>query len=308
MVDQRPAGIVEERLVVLGGDLRREGVVVVRRQAHQRQDLAGLRVHGDDDAALEVGRIDSPLQGLLGEFLLAGIDCQLDARAGLRIANRLEHLNATAGGIALDVLRAVRPAEMTLVGGFHAGLADPIVGQISGRAQLSELLGTDRTGVSEDLGEQRSHRILAMDLHDDLNPGQVRLLLRDEAGRRLRDPGQDPDEVEGRSGIRVDGGIDVRGRHPEQPREPVDDARTLRDRKVGGSKLDRPRRNVGDEGPAGPVVDQATCRRQRLRNDPIGVGARWRLGALDELEVGEPDRLDSEPGAGKAGKREEPEG
>src|SRR3954451_110951 len=74
VVEERLVGGLEEGRVILGRDAAGELVVVIRRKADHRQDLAGLRVHDDDDAALEPGLLHAPPERLLRELLLASVD------------------------------------------------------------------------------------------------------------------------------------------------------------------------------------------------------------------------------------------
>jgi hypothetical protein len=76
VVHERLVLVVQQLLVVRAADPAREQVVVVRRQADHGKDLAGLRIHHDDDPALEPGRLHPPFHGLQGQLLLAGVDRQ----------------------------------------------------------------------------------------------------------------------------------------------------------------------------------------------------------------------------------------
>ena len=60
VVRERLVLVVDERREVLHRDPAREQVVVVARQADHREDLAGLRVHHDEHAALQAGRAACP--------------------------------------------------------------------------------------------------------------------------------------------------------------------------------------------------------------------------------------------------------
>ena len=196
VVRQRLVGVVDEPLVVLVADPVREQVVVVGRKAHEREDLARLWVHDDDDAALQTGLGHAPRQRLFGEALLLGVEREFDRVPGDRRRDCLEHLEPAAGSIALDGLQAVRAPEQGLVLRLDAGLADQVVLKVAPCLQFEELLRVHGSRVADDLREQRAGRVLATGFNHHLDAGQIKAGLRDE----VRDPGfdvtGDPDEIE----------------------------------------------------------------------------------------------------------------
>ena len=150
-----------------------EGVVVVRRQADHREDLAVLRVHHDDDAALEAGRLHSPAKRLLRELLLVGVDRQPNGAAGDRGPVRPEHLHLATGGVALDGLEPVFAAQHRLVRRLDAGATEQVVGLVADLLEVEELAAVDRARVPEHLREQGAELVVPSRLDDHLDAGQL---------------------------------------------------------------------------------------------------------------------------------------
>ena len=125
------AGVLEQLLVVGVADALREEVVVVGGQRDHGQDLARLRVHDDEHAALEAGQVHGPLERLLGDALRLHVDGQLQRVALLRLLHRADHAHHAALGVLLDLLAAVRAAQLLLEGLLHAGLADQVVVEVA---------------------------------------------------------------------------------------------------------------------------------------------------------------------------------
>ena len=130
-----------------------------------------------------------------------------------------------AGGVALDRLLAVDAAQRRLVRRLDTRLADEVVGLVALVLEGLERLGVDRARVADDLRHERAVGVVALRLHRDLDAGQREALLGDQVGRLDRDVLGDPDEVEPRTGIRVDRDVDVCLVDPEQRRQASDDLR-----------------------------------------------------------------------------------
>ena len=141
VVEQRLVLVLEQFRVIGRADAPGEPIVVVGRQAHHREDLAGLGVHRDHDAARHPDLLHRPLQGLLRVPLRLGVDRQREGRARLGVLDRLEGLRAAAGGVARHALGAVRAAELRLVLGLEADLPEQVVGLVALRAKVGQLLG-----------------------------------------------------------------------------------------------------------------------------------------------------------------------
>ena len=88
--------VIQQFLVVRGADPVREQVVVVGRKTDHGQHFAGLRVHHDDDAALEAGQRHAPLQGRFGVLLLLDIDREVEGTPGDGLLDGLEDLELPA--------------------------------------------------------------------------------------------------------------------------------------------------------------------------------------------------------------------
>ena len=285
VVEERLVGIVEQRLVVGVADAPGEEVVVVGRQADQGQDLAGLRVHDDHHAALEADLAHGPFERRLGVLLLLGVDRQVQRVARDGLADRLEDLGSPSGRVALDVLAPVGPAQLGLVLGLEPGLAEEVVREVAERLELGQLIGRDGAGVAEDLREQRAVGVLPARLDGDLHAGQLETGLGDQPSGVLVDVARDPDEVEVGARVPVDRGVDLGDVHAEQGRQPLDDLWSLGLRKIGGPQLDREGRDIGHQRAAGPVVDQAARRLDRLQDGSIVRGERREPAAVDDLQV-----------------------
>ena len=297
MVEERLVGVVEQLRVVLVADAASELVVVVGRETDEREDLARLRVHGDHHAALDPDLLHRPLERLLGVPLLLGVDRERQRVARLGLCERLEDLGLLARGVLLDTLRAVDAPQAALVLRFDADLADQVVGEVAVLFQVEELLAGDRTRVAEDLRHQRPVRVQPSRLDRDLDSRKLEAGLRDEAGGPLVHVGGDPDEIEGRPRVAVDGGVDVGGGHAEEGGQAIDDDRALIEWQVRGAELDDEGGHVRDEGAAVAVVDQAARCRDRLLDGPIVGRKRGKATTVDDLEI--------EESRGQAGDRDD---
>src|SRR5262245_18424187 len=223
VVDQRLLGIVEELLVGLPADALAEDVVVVAWQADHRLDLAVLRVHHDDDAALEAGGLHAPLHRLLRELLLVLVEREPERAPGDRRLICAENLDLAPGGVTLDRLESVRAAELLLVGGLDARAAEQVVRQVAAWLQVVELLAADRTRVSEHLREEGPVLVLSTRLDDDLDTRKVLPRLADEAGDLRGHVLGHTNGVVARARVRVDGDVDVGGIRADEVRDRLDD-------------------------------------------------------------------------------------
>ena len=68
---------------------------------------------------------------------------------------------------------AVGAAQLGLVLGLDARLADQVVGQVALAPQGLQLGRVDRPRVADDLGDERSFGYSRLRLDDDLDPGQI---------------------------------------------------------------------------------------------------------------------------------------
>jgi hypothetical protein len=288
VIEKRLIRVRQERRVVLRADAPSERIVVVCRQADHREDLARLWVHHDDDPTFEARFLHAPFECLLGHLLRVGVERQAQRLAGGRLADRVEDLELPSRRITLDGLDAVRPAELALVVRLEAGLADQVVRQVALGLECLDLLGRDRTGVAEDLRQERALGVLAARLDDDLDAGQFEPRLRDEVRGLLRDVLGDADEVESRARIAVDRGVDVRDGRADERGEAVHDLVTALLGKVRRPDLDREGRDVCDELLPVAIVDETTRGRDRLEDRAIPLGQGRVVASAHDLEVEQP--------------------
>ena len=157
MVEERLVGVVEQLRVVLDADAAGELVVVVGRETDEREDLARLRVHRDDHAALDPDLLHRPLECLLGVPLLLGVDRERQRVARLGLRERLEDLGLLARGVLLDTLRAVDAPQAALVLRFDADLADQVVGEVAVLFQVEELLAARPDPCSRGAATSAAH-------------------------------------------------------------------------------------------------------------------------------------------------------
>jgi hypothetical protein len=141
VVEQRLVLVLEQLRVIGRADSPGEPIVVVGRQAHHRQDLAGLGVHRDHDAPCHPDLLHRPFQGLLGVPLRLRVDRQREGRARLGVLDGLEGLRSTTGRVAGHALGAVGAAELCLVLGLETNLSEQVVGLVALRAKVGQLLG-----------------------------------------------------------------------------------------------------------------------------------------------------------------------
>jgi hypothetical protein len=279
--------VVEQLGVVGVADAAGELVVVVCRQADQGEDLAGLRVHHDDDATLDPDRLHRPDHRRLCVALLLGVDRECQRVTWLWLRDRLQDLGLATGGVLLDALTPVDASQLRLVLGLDPDLAEKIIGEIPVGLELGELITGDGTGVAEDLRHQGAVGVLAPRLDGHLDTGQVSTGFGDQASGALVDVGGDPDEVECRTRIAVDRRVDISWGHPEKCRKPLDDDRTLVERQIRGAKLDHEGGHVRDECSAVPIIDQPPWRHDRLEHRLVVCCERGQTSAIDDLKVEE---------------------
>ncbi len=126
LVEQRVVGVVDDGVPVALGEADGELVGVEGGARDHGEDLAGVRVHGDDGAVLA-------FEGLLGGELDVEVDGEPEVLAG---GGELlaEVADLLAVGVDDDVAGAVLAAEEGVVGGLDAGLADDVAGIVDGVA------------------------------------------------------------------------------------------------------------------------------------------------------------------------------
>ena len=155
-IDQRTAWVFVQALVVAGRDTTRKQVVVVARQAHQRQDFTRLRYHRDGRAVERAGPVERLLQEARGGLLQPRIHRENDRVARLRFDERVEHVDCTPDGINLHLYPPRTPTQVRLGNGFQPRPADHVVALVLPEQQAFEALGRDQAGVADEVPQQRS--------------------------------------------------------------------------------------------------------------------------------------------------------
>ena len=155
-------------------------VVVVGRVRHHGQDLACLRVHDDDHAALQVDDVRRPLERLLRLPLDLDVDRQLQRVARHWLLGDLDRAQDAAQSVLLDLLLTVRAAQHILERRLDAGLADLVVIQVARVAELGKVVGRDRAGVAHHVRNEGAVLVLAPLLDIDLDAGEAVALLDDD--------------------------------------------------------------------------------------------------------------------------------
>ena len=196
MVQERLVWILQVLLEFLLADPGREGIAVVRRHADHCQDLAGLGIHHDHDAALEVSGLHRPRHRLECQLLFMRVDGERQRIPGDGLLVRLQNLELAARRVALDGFDSVGAAQLLLVHGFDSRFAEQIVGLVALILQLGQACCVDRSRVAQDLGQQRSVEIASLRFDVHLDAGQREGFLGDDVcdvpGYVLRDS----DEIE----------------------------------------------------------------------------------------------------------------
>ena len=276
MVDERLVRVVEQDLELGVRDPAGELVGVVGGEAHHGEHLAGLRVEHDHGAALEARLGEAPLEGLLGELLLLRVDRQDQGAAGGGRRLDADHADRAPGPVLLHPLGAIGPPQLSFVGQLHAGLADPIVGEVALLRQLRVAFGGEGPGVAHDLGQQGSTEVVAARLDRHLHPRKGEAVLGDQASGRLGDVVGDRHGVEARGGANVQAGVDGPRGRAEQSREPLHHLWSPGEREVGRAHPHGECRYVRDEGPAGSIVDEPPGRDDGLQGSSARLTGRAR--------------------------------
>ena len=260
-------------------------------QADHREDLAGLRVHRDDDAALQADRLHRPLERLLGVLLRLRVDRQRQRVAGLGLRDRSARTCVFwPAGVALDALGAVDAAQLGLVRRLDAGLADQVVGQVAAFLEVARAAPPRPGPCSRGSATSAGRRCTG---------GGPR--------RRPRRPGAASTTPEIRRAVSGSTSSAIRTRSKRDPgllsiavlmsagsissmaASRCDDLGPELDRQVGGPDLDGERRDVRDEraGRSGRRSGRAATGSPRAPSGCLVASAEYWL-AVDDLQVEEP--------------------
>ena len=153
LVHQRVVGIGDELVPVIAADAHRELIGIEDGAAHHGENLAGVRVHGDEGAvvvpeAFSAARWIS--RSMVRRRLWPGLASSVPS---------LPDFAAVA--VDDDVLGAIVAAQNAVVGRFDAGSAHDVAGFIKGVAGVVEHLLADLADVADEVGGKAVARIEA---------------------------------------------------------------------------------------------------------------------------------------------------
>ena len=188
------------------------------------------------------------------------IDRQLDGVPGLGTAAELERAARAAGGVHAD-LREARSSAKELVGHrLDTRLADLVARPVPLAGQRLELSGRHLADVAEQLRRDRLVRVVAQIGLDDLDAGEVDLVLLEVRDLVVAHGDLDGDGVDWVVLARVDVGGELVHRDIEDSREPADLGIAPVLRQVADPELDcRAGSVVDDHGPV--AVENRAARR-----------------------------------------------
>ena len=275
-VERRVVGrrVGELRQVLLGHPARVDARVE-RGVGGESEDLAGLRIHRDERAAVRrplavvVRQPDAVGQGVLGRLLQIGVDCQADVVAGLGELLELTGARHASERVDEDAPDPRQAAKVRVVGRLHPGLADAVARGVAALpVRRIELLLGDLAHVAERLRRDPAIVVVALVGLVDLDAGEVVLVLEEVVDLVLLDVLLDRDRRQEVTLPRGDVGPDVSVWDVQERREaPHDECLALRGRLLEGGRpqLHRRARLVGDEHDAVPVEDRAARGRRAER-------------------------------------------
>jgi len=163
-------------------------------------------------------------------------------------------------------------------------LAYRVVMQVAQTSQPRELVGRHGSGETENVSDQLAVGVLALRFHDHLDTGQSKVLLADDQGDLVGDIPSHVGQLEavGRGPVERLG--DVRGRHLEQGRQTLYHGRSLAERQVRGTCLDREGRHVLHQLAARSIEDETPRCPYRLESDPVLSRQPGVVAATHDLE------------------------
>ena len=165
-------GVVNDLRPVGLGQAHGELVGVERGPRDHGENLAGVRVHGDQCAVLA-------FHHLLRHALQIEVDGepQVLARLG-KLLSKLADFLAVA--VDDDIARAVHAAQQGVVGLFHAGFSDYVAGLVEVELGAVQVLLGDLAHVADQVGREAVARVEAALVVDGLQFGQLVAMGLDE--------------------------------------------------------------------------------------------------------------------------------
>ena len=238
---------------------------LVRRRRRHREDGAVVRVHRDDRAAarrplaVRLREMDAVRERPLRRLLELQVERQPQRMARLRDGRLLQLAARPSERVDVHPRRAGDAAEIRVVGGLDAGLADHVAGLVALLRQRLQLLRGDLADVAEHLRRQRPVRVVADVRRRRLDAGELRRVLGEVVHHRvLRRLPQD-DRRHRIALMHLDRGGDLVQRNVRHTRERAElvVAVDVVLRQVGRPELDGGGGGVRDEHVPVPVEDDA---------------------------------------------------
>ncbi len=225
VVDQRRVFVPRQTQVVVNRHFGLKAVVIEGGEVDHRQDLARLRVHGDDrglldlrEAALAGDAVHAHRVAVglheLGQHigrdrLQARVQGQVHVKAGLRFRSGSDLADFTSRPVLFDLAPALLAGQFDLHRRLKPGPADAVIALVAKLVDPA-LIG-NRAHVADDVGGQGAAGILAQRLGDDAHARQEDAFLLDAIGDIDRHAGGDDGRDIRGEAVFLDDGLDAVG-------------------------------------------------------------------------------------------------
>src|SRR5947207_2689970 len=280
-VDQRPALVLEQLLVIIDRDSARKLVRVPARCAVEREYFSGAWVDRDGAALQRIGK-DSR-----HEFLEVQIDVRVKRRCAFRaeIGTRSFTAHRPSARIHLVESDSFATVENVLILLLESGLTNRLAGLVARVFGIVELRVGDLAGVTDERSHDRPIRIVAFRDRLDDETREIEPMLLENRHNVDRRVGKNCSRPCRRSAISSDREVDVvlselqrRRELPERGAKAVDTRRRNRN---------RIRRKILGDYLAVPIVNDAARRWQRYRAQTVFFRLHHVLLVLDYLRIEE---------------------
>ena len=164
---------------------------VVRRVGRHREDRAVPGVERNDRAARRLPlvvlqrEVDPVADRLLGSALERQVEREADRLARLRRTHRHEVAALVPERVHGELLEPSLAAQVAVVGGLEAGLADRVAGLVAVPVQLLELPGRDLRDVAQELRGDRAVVVAPQERRHDADSRELPLVLLQIEDRRV---------------------------------------------------------------------------------------------------------------------------